>query len=86
MLHRLEKLTPAGQSADRKAYDLLAPRWQRYVDRWKLHQQRGLLDPALVQYRWMMEEYRVSLFSQKLGTSLTVSDKRIDKQWAEVQP
>lgn len=36
---------------------------------------------ALQQYRWMLEEYRVSLFAQQLGTRLPVSAKRLRKQW-----
>ncbi len=44
-----------------------------------------LYDPALIQYRWMLEEWRVSLFAQELGTSLSVSAKRLDKQWSEVR-
>ncbi len=31
--------------------------------------------------RWMLEEFRVSLFAQSLGTRLAVSTKRIDKQF-----
>jgi ATP-dependent helicase HrpA len=35
--------------------------------------------PELRQARWLIEEYRVSLFAQQLGTASTVSDKRIRK-------
>ena len=35
----------------------------------------------LAQYRWMLEEYRVSLFAQQLGTRLPVSAKRLRQQW-----
>ena len=31
-------------------------------------------------FRWMVEEFRVSMFAQKLGTSLPVSAKRLQKQ------
>ena len=34
---------------------------------------------ALRQARWMVEEYRVSLWAQHLGTAQTVSDARIRK-------
>lgn len=37
--------------------------------------------PELGQWRWMIEEYRVSLFAQELKTALPVSDKRLDEQW-----
>ena len=44
-----------------------------------------LYDPQLELYRWMLEEYRVSLFAQKLGTAISVSPKRLDQQWANVR-
>jgi ATP-dependent helicase HrpA len=33
----------------------------------------------LTVYRWMLEELRVSLFAQELGTSIPVSPKKLDK-------
>ncbi|MFV0278293.1 MAG: DUF3418 domain-containing protein, partial [Parahaliea sp.] len=51
-----------------------------------LAQRPGLLllcQPAR-QYRWMLEEFRVSLFAQQLGTRLPVSEKRLQGQWQEV--
>jgi ATP-dependent helicase HrpA len=35
--------------------------------------------PALREIRWMIEELRVSLFAQPLGTAYPVSDRRIHK-------
>lgn len=35
------------------------------------------------QLRWMIEEYRVSLFAQTLGTKIPVSAKRLEKQIAK---
>ena len=32
---------------------------------------------ALVEVRWMLEELRVSLFAQDLGTAYSVSEKRV---------
>jgi ATP-dependent helicase HrpA len=34
------------------------------------------------QFRWMVEEYRVSLFAQELGTAFPVSPKRLDEYLA----
>jgi ATP-dependent helicase HrpA len=31
-------------------------------------------------YRWMVEEYKVSLFAQELGTAVPVSPQRLDRQ------
>jgi ATP-dependent helicase HrpA len=44
-----------------------------------------LFDPKLMHLRWMLEEYRVSLFAQKLGTAIPVSPKRLEQQWAKLQ-
>lgn len=35
---------------------------------------------GLARLRWMLEEYRVSVFAQSLGTHIPVSAKRLDKQ------
>ena len=40
-----------------------------------------MIDPALEEYRWMLEELRVSLFAQELKTSIPVSPKRLEAQW-----
>ncbi|SHL34167.1 ATP-dependent helicase HrpA [Halomonas cupida] len=48
-------------------------------------QRKGAVeDPALVEFRWWVEELRVSLFAQQLGTAMPVSSKRLDKRWAEL--
>ncbi|HID81909.1 MAG TPA: DUF3418 domain-containing protein, partial [Thiotrichales bacterium] len=38
----------------------------------------------IIQYRWQLEELRVSLFAQELGTKTPVSVKRLDRLWKEV--
>jgi ATP-dependent RNA helicase HrpA len=40
-----------------------------------------LLCADAMQYRWMLEELRVSLFAQNLGTRQAVSAKRLQQQW-----
>ena len=59
--------------------------WQQYENMHARHQQHSLTCPELAAYRWMIEEYRVSLFAQQLGTSISVSAKRLEKQWGKVQ-
>ena len=39
----------------------------------------------LREYREMIEEYKVSLFAQELGTAYPVSEKRLDKKWQEIE-
>ena len=36
-------------------------------------------------FRWMVEEFKVSLFAQELGTAMPVSPKRLDQQLEIVQ-
>jgi ATP-dependent helicase HrpA len=81
---RLEKLTTGNGPRDLQQLPSLLPRWQRCKDRMQAFEQRRLYAPELESYRWMVEEYRVHLFAQELGTSLTISEKRLDKQWALV--
>jgi ATP-dependent helicase HrpA len=38
-----------------------------------------------MQYRWMLEELRVSFFAQSLGTQLAVSERRLQEQWSGLE-
>jgi ATP-dependent helicase HrpA len=82
---RLRKLTNAGAARDMQVMQEIAPLWQQYLRRAELHRLRGISDPALVQYRWMLEELRVSLFAQELKTSVPVSVKRLQALWDDVK-
>ncbi|MDB6068167.1 MAG: hrpA [Pedosphaera sp.] len=37
------------------------------------------------EFRWMIEEFKVSLFAQELGTSIPVSAKRLDEQLTRIR-
>ncbi len=37
--------------------------------------------PGIAEYRWLVEELRVSLFAQQLGTARSVSSKRLEQAW-----
>jgi len=55
------------------------PWWQRYLD----HLEAGnAYTPELDAYRWLVEEYRVQVFAQQLGTAAKVSKKRLEQAWA----
>ena len=59
------------------------PYWEQYREAAK--NRSGKFHPlALADYRWMLEEYRVSLFAQELHTPEPVSPKRLAAKWAEV--
>lgn len=82
--YRLDKLS-GGISRDRALMLEIRPLWDDYLARFEKQQQQGIVDPELTTYRWMVEELRVSLFSQELKTKIPVSVKRLKKQWAKVQ-
>jgi ATP-dependent helicase HrpA len=42
---------------------------------------KGVADPRLEEFRWLLEELRVSLFAQELRTPMPVSAKRLQKVW-----
>ena len=40
---------------------------------------------AIEEFRWMIEEFKVSLFAQELGTAIPVSTKRLNEQLSSIQ-
>lgn len=66
--------------------DQLTQAYAQYLSKKEKHNAQGIYDKALEHYRWMIEEYRVSLFAQQLGTTETVSEKRLKQQWSKVLP
>ncbi len=82
---RLKKLTTGGAARDQQLLPQVIQRWQRGIERLRQHTERQIYDPELETYRWMTEEFRVALFAQELGTAVSVSDKRLDKQWEKVR-
>ncbi len=79
---RLDKYRadPARDAAKLKE---LQPLEQRY---WRLVAERkGQVDARMQEYRWMLEELRVSFFAQELRTPYPVSSKRLDKVWQQLQ-
>ena len=65
----------------RVASDQLQQLWLQWQSRLTQTLQAGGDTEELYRYRWMLEEYRVSLFAQQLGTLLPVSEKRLKQQW-----
>ncbi|HEY4330428.1 MAG TPA: DUF3418 domain-containing protein, partial [Phycisphaerae bacterium] len=85
---RLEKLDKSGPEVithDAAAMEQIVPLWNQYLHRKNHLDQIAFRDPELVVYRWMLEEFRVHLFAQELGTFLQVSPKRLEKQFAKIR-
>jgi ATP-dependent helicase HrpA len=52
------------------------------LERWRAEWPAGWPWPAaMTEYRWLVQELRVSLFAQSLGTSRPVSAKRLAQAW-----
>jgi ATP-dependent helicase HrpA len=60
----------------------LKPQEQRF---WRLVAERkGASDARMQEFRWLLEELRVSFFAQELRTPQPVSLKRLEKVWAQL--
>jgi ATP-dependent helicase HrpA len=60
----------------------IKPQEQRY---WRLVVERkGAQDARMLEFRWLLEELRVSFFAQELRTPQPVSIKRLEKAWGQL--
>ena len=83
--YRISKLDSTSADKEKELRDSVGDYWQQFVDMREFHRAQGIVDAEMEQYRWMIEEYRVSLFAQQLGTCIKVSPTRLDKQWAKIR-
>jgi ATP-dependent helicase HrpA len=78
---RLEKWR-ADPARDAARLAELKPHEQRY---WRLVAERkGAQDARMQEFRWLLEELRVSFFAQELRTPQPVSIKRLEKAWQQL--
>lgn len=79
---RIDKLKadPARDSKQLAELQPLVQQYQRAVS-----QRGGVADPRLAEFRWLLEELRISLFAQELRTPMPVSVKRLHKVWESMQ-
>jgi len=81
---RLDKY-PNSVERDAKSAQTVQMIWQRWQDKVSnLRKANAEVSAALEDYRWLIEELRVSLFAQELKTPFPVSAKRLDKIWEEM--
>jgi ATP-dependent helicase HrpA len=79
---RLDKLR-ADAARDAKLLSELRPLEQRWSRR--VAELKGTPDARIDDFRWQLEELRVSLFAQELRTPQPVSVKRLEKVWSQLQ-
>ena len=78
---RLDKLR-GDPARDAARLAELRPIEQRFLR--MLADRKGVADARLDEFRWLLEELRVSLFAQELRTPQPVSVKRLEKAWAQL--
>jgi len=80
---RLDRLA-ADPARDAQRTAEIAPYWRAYLD--GVAHPRGAADrvAGLEEFRWTLEEFRVSLFAQELRTLFPVSAKRLDRRLQEL--
>jgi ATP-dependent helicase HrpA len=78
---RLDKYR-ADPARDAQRLVELKPLEQKY---WRLVADRkGQTDARMLEFRWLLEELRVSFFAQELRTPQPVSVKRLEKAWGQL--
>lgn len=80
---RLEKIQ-ANPERDRKSRLEISGLWSDYKKRASLLEKQNRQSSQLDEYRWMLEEYRISLFAQEIKTRYPISEKRLKKAWNEI--
>jgi ATP-dependent helicase HrpA len=81
---RIEK-HPANPDRDGKNAASVGLIWQKWQDKvHALHQAHLDVPQNILDFRWLIEELRVSLFAQELKTPFPVSIKRLEKIWQDI--
>jgi len=73
---RLDKLGQGGAGRDQALQRQVAPYWRHYK---QIATATALTGPDPDRLRWLVEEFRVQVFAQSLGTEAKVSAQRLDR-------
>jgi len=82
---RLQKACGGGHVRDRTLAQQIKPLWENYLELAARHRAQHVYSEQLESFRWLLEEFRISLFAQQLGTAVPVSAKRLQKSWDELR-
>jgi len=79
--NRLQRMNSGGLATEQELFNTVNRHATRLSDRQRLENQ----DTSLLEhYRWMLEEFRVSLYAPKLGTAIKVSAEKLDEHWQTI--
>jgi ATP-dependent helicase HrpA len=81
--YRLDRFA-SNPARDAQWQDTLAQWTRQWNQRLEADRARGVRNPRMEEFRWMLEELRVSLWAQQLKTPYPVSFKRLEKAWSEI--
>jgi len=70
-------------SGDRAKEARVSPFWERYREAILGKGPKIANRDAIAEYRWMVEEFRVSVFAPEVRAAVPVSEKRLEAKWAE---
>jgi len=80
---RLDKIQD-NPERDRKARLEISTLWNDYKKRANALTKNRQYSAQLETYRWLLEEYRISLFAQEIKTLSPISAKRLKKLWNDI--
>lgn len=69
---------------DRRARIEISALWHEYIKRAEALEKINQTSAQLEEYRWLLEEYRISIFAQEIKTRVPVSIKRLKKYWNDI--
>ena len=68
---------------DQRHAPVVAGLWAQFEAKAEANRKAGVRQARLEEFRWLVEELRISLFAQELKTPFPVSAKRLQKFWDE---
>lgn len=80
---RIERF-PQNMQRDNEQEAFIAEHLENYRKAREFFNKREEAPENLLEYRWMIEEMAVSFFAQPMKTSMTISEKRLEKRWEEI--
>ena len=82
ILERLQKY-PRQIEKYKQLTGILENYYRQYLQQYELLLKQNTVSTELENFRWLLEEYRVSIFAQTLGTRVPISEKRLARFWQE---
>ena len=85
IFNRIDRVQYASKS-DLQRIQEINKYWTEFIEIYKRKDSSNILeDIEFVRYQWMLQEYRVSLFTQELKTVIKVSPKKLDNQRQKIK-